>query len=219
MTDKVNIEEDLKAADTNTEVQDSIQDAVEENTADQESDLKQKVQELEAQVDEYKNNALLAMADTENARRRASMDVEKAHKYGQEKLINELLPIIDNLEQAIENIEKLSADNQAAAKSIAVEYMSATDAIAKLSAKSDTAFNQSIEGLQLTLKLFTDALNKSNVSIIDPQDEVFDSNLHEALSMAPSADVPENNILTVIQKGYKLADRVIRPAKVIVSKG
>lgn len=219
MTDKVNTEENLKVADTNTESQESIQDAAEETSTDKESDLKQKVQELEEQVQEHKNNALLAMADTENARRRASMDVEKAHKYGQEKLINELLPIIDNLEQAIENIEKLSADNQAAAKSIAVEYMSATDAIAKLSTKSDTAFNQSIEGLQLTLKLFTDALNKSNVSIIDPQDEVFDSNLHEALSMAPSADVPENNILTVIQKGYKLADRVIRPAKVIVSKG
>jgi molecular chaperone GrpE len=219
MTDKVNTEENLKVADTNTENQESIQDAAEETSTDKESDLKQKVQELEEQVQEHKNNALLAMADTENARRRASMDVEKAHKYGQEKLINELLPIIDNLEQAIENIEKLSADNQAAAKSIAVEYMSATDAIAKLSTKSDTAFNQSIEGLQLTLKLFTDALNKSNVSIIDPQDEVFDSNLHEALSMAPSADVPENNILTVIQKGYKLADRVIRPAKVIVSKG
>ena len=219
MTDKVNTEENLKVADTNTESQESIQDAAEETSTDKESDLKQKVQELEEQVQEHKNNALLAMADTENARRRASMDVEKAHKYGQEKLINELLPIIDNLEQAIENIEKLSADNQAAAKSIAVKYMSATDAIAKLSTKSDTAFNQSIEGLQLTLKLFTDALNKSNVSIIDPQDEVFDSNLHEALSMAPSADVPENNILTVIQKGYKLADRVIRPAKVIVSKG
>ena len=219
MTDTANTEEDIKVTDTSTEGQESIQDKAEELSIDNESDLKQKVKELETQVEEYKNNALLAMADTENARRRASMDVEKAHKYGQEKLINELLPIIDNLEQAIQNIEKLSVDNQTAAKNIAIEHMSANDAIAKLSTKSDTAFNQSIEGLQLTLKLFTDALNKSNVKIIDPQDEVFDSNLHEALSMAPSADVPENNILTVIQKGYKLADRVIRPAKVIVSKG
>ena len=97
--------------------------------------------------------------------------------------------------------------------------MSANEAVAKLSEQSEKAFTQSIEGLQLTLKLFTDALAKRDISIIDPQDEVFDSNLHEALSMAPSADVPADNILHVIQKGYKLVDRVIRPAKVIVSKG
>ena len=112
MTDKVNTEENninqeeqINTTDNNVEAEQEAQDIEQEASQSSDVDLTHTVQELEEKIEEYKNNVLLGLADTENAKRRARMDVEKADKYGQEKLINELLPIIDNLEQAIENIE------------------------------------------------------------------------------------------------------------------
>lgn len=75
------------------------------------------------------------------------------------------------------------------------------------------------EGLELTLKLFLDVLQKFNVEQLNPEGLVFDPKLHEAMSMQETSEVPQNTVLTVFQKGYKLYDRVIRPARVIVAKG
>lgn len=75
------------------------------------------------------------------------------------------------------------------------------------------------DGLELTMKLFLNVLEKYHIQQLNPQGEVFDPQMHEAMSMQPSTDVPPNTVLAVFQKGYKLHDRIIRPARVVVSKG
>lgn len=150
--------------------------------------LEEKLTLAEQKAHENWEKAVRAMAELENVRRRAERDVANAHRYGQEKLINSFLPVIDSLEQAIQLTE-------------------------------DKADETMREGLQLTLKLFLDALKKIEVEQIDPQGEVFNPQEHEAMSMQNVPGIEPNSILTVFQKGYKLNDRIIRPARVIVAKG
>ena len=128
------------------------------------------------------------MAELDNVRRRAEREVANAHRYGLEKLINSLLPVVDSLEQALQLAEK----------------------------SEDPAMH---EGLELTMKLFLDALAKYDVQQLNPQGELFDPQQHEAMTMQESADVVPNTVLAVFQRGYMLNDRVIRPARVIVAKG
>lgn len=136
---------------------------------------------------EYKEKSVRAMAELDNVRRRAEREIANAHRYGTEKLISALLPVIDSMEQAL----------QIAVKS------------------EDVAM---CEGLELTMKLFLDALQKFEVQQIDPIGLVFDPQEHEAMSMHDAPDAAPNTVIAVFQKGYKLSDRVIRPARVIVSK-
>ena len=128
-----------------------------------------------------------AIAELDNVRRRAEREVANAHRYGLEKLLSSLLPVVDSLEEALR--------------------------LADLHA--DTAMH---EGLDLTMKLFLDVLAKYDVQQLNPQGEPFDPQQHEAMSMQASQDVPSNTVLVVFQKGYKLNDRIIRPARVIVAK-
>ncbi|OGV43992.1 MAG: nucleotide exchange factor GrpE [Legionellales bacterium RIFCSPHIGHO2_12_FULL_42_9] len=129
-----------------------------------------------------------AVAELENVRRRAQREVEQAHKYSVEKLLASLLPILDSLEQA----------SQLAAKEVVHASM--------------------LDGLDLTIKLFLEALNKHGVQQLDPLGELFNPQEHEAMSMQELADAVPNSIVTVFQKGYRLNDRVIRHARVIVAK-
>lgn len=151
--------------------------------------LQAQVVELTQELQNTKEASLRALAEAQNARRRADQDVEKAHKYGQEKLINDLLPVVDNLERALASMD--AAD----------EAMSAT-----------------IEGINLTLKSFLDALARHQVAVVNPEGAPFDPQLHEAVSVVPNADVEPNTVLNVFQKGYTLHGRLIRPAIVVVSK-
>lgn len=128
-----------------------------------------------------------AMAELDNVRRRASIDVTNAHRYGAEKLLTSLLPVVDSLQQALQLAEKAS----------------------------DTAMH---EGLELTMKLFLDVLQKSDVQEIDPMGLPFNPQEHEAMSMQEVPGTAPNTVIAVFQKGYKLNDRLIRPARVIVSK-
>ncbi|KZN65540.1 molecular chaperone GrpE [Pseudoalteromonas luteoviolacea CPMOR-1] len=148
--------------------------------------------ELEAAkqtIEGQKDGVVRAAAEVENMRRRAAQDVEKAHKFALEKFSNELLPVIDNLERAIEFADK---ENEAT-KSI-------------------------LEGIEMTLKSFEDALGKFGVEAVNPQGETFSPEFHQAMSMQPSADVAPNTVLAVMQKGYTLNGRLLRPAMVMVSK-
>ncbi|MBS3798578.1 nucleotide exchange factor GrpE [Pseudoalteromonas sp. BDTF-M6] len=148
--------------------------------------------ELEAAkqtVEEQKDSVIRAAAEVENIRRRAAQDVEKAHKFALEKFANELLPVIDNLERAIEFADK---ENENLAPVL--------------------------EGIEMTAKSFVDAVAKFNVEVINPQGEAFNPELHQAMSMQPSADVAPNTVLAVMQKGYTLNGRLLRPAMVMVSK-
>jgi molecular chaperone GrpE len=170
--------------------EDSIEDDAEEvKTIEHASyaELEEKLNLTEKKMHENWETATRAMAELENVRRRAERDVSNAHKYGLEKLIDGVLPVIDSLEQAL-----LLAKN---------------------------AENSSLyEGLALTMKLFLDVLSKWNVVQINPLGEMFNPDCHEAMSMQAADDVKPNTVLLVFQQGYKLNDRVIRPARVIVSK-
>ncbi|MDX1836400.1 nucleotide exchange factor GrpE [Legionella taurinensis] len=149
--------------------------------------LEEKLLLAEKQAHENWEKSVRAIAELDNVRRRAERDVANAHRYGQEKLIASLLPILDSLEQALQLADK--------------------DANAAMH-----------EGLQLTMKLFLDVLDKHDVKQLDPQGEPFNPQEHEAMSMQDVPGVAPNSIVAVFQKGYKLNDRIIRPARVIVAK-
>ncbi len=129
---------------------------------------------------------LRARADCENVQRRATLDVENAHKYGMEKFARELLLVVDSLDQGL-----VAAENS-----------------------SDAGLK---EGMKLTQKLLLDTLDKFAIKVIDPIDQPFDPAQHEALSTQPSDGEP-NRVLVVFQKGFTLQERILRPARVIVSR-
>ena len=147
------------------------------------------VARLEAEVIEARDQALRAQADAQNAARRAEQEVEKARKFALEGFAKELLPVVDNLERAL---EAASGDDEAV-KAIA-------------------------EGVDLTLKSFQGALGKFHIEALDPLGEPFDPNLHQAMSMVENGDVEPNTVIAVMMKGYTLNGRLLRPAMVMVSK-
>lgn len=136
-----------------------------------------------------KETLLRAKAEVENMRRRTEQDIEKAHKFALERFTIELLPVIDNLERAIDLADK---DNQ--------------DLAAML------------EGVQLTLKSMLDAVHKFGVEVIEETNVPFNPELHQAMTMLESNEYQPNHIMMVMQKGYTLNGRLIRPAMVAVSK-
>ena len=151
-----------------------------------ESDLEAQLAELQSKADENWDRFVRASAEVENVRKRASRDVEHAHKFALEGFGRELLAVKDSLEMGL-----------AAADS--------ADAAALL------------EGSSATLKLLTTTLERFGIEEVDPEGEPFDPELHEAMTVQPSADVEPGSVLTVIQKGYTLNGRLLRPARVIVA--
>lgn len=162
------------------------------NTSEGESntdELSQRIETLQNELVTAKEDALRAQAEAQNARRRAEQDIEKAHKFGQEKIVNDLLPVVDNLERAVAaaNVE-------------------------------DEAIKPVIEGIELTLKSFVDALKRHSVEVVNPVGEPFDPQNHQAISAVENGEVEPNTVLDVFQKGYTLHGRLVRPAMVVVSK-
>jgi molecular chaperone GrpE len=155
----------------------------------EEPTLEDMVELLQVDVAAAKDAALRAQADAQNVKRRAEQDVEKARKFALESFSKELLPVVDNLERALES----AAGDDEAVKPIA-------------------------EGVELTLKSFLGALTKVNLLQVDPVGEPFDPNLHQAVSMVENPEVEPNTVIAVMQKGYTLNGRLIRPAMVMVSK-
>ncbi|PSJ46145.1 nucleotide exchange factor GrpE [Zobellella endophytica] len=154
------------------------------------AELEQKLADAEATVQTEKENALRALAEMENIRRRAAQDVEKAQKFALEKFASELLPVIDSLERALEHTDK-----------------------------EQEAFKAVCEGVELTLKSLLGTVEKFGVVAIDPKGQPFDPNKHQAMSMVESTEVAPNSVLAVMMKGYELNGRVLRPAMVMVAKG
>ena len=122
----------------------------------------------------------------ENLRRRTQIDLENAHKYGIEKLVSELIPVMDSMELGL-----------------AVEEAS-TESLR--------------EGMTLTINMVSQMFEKFNIKMIDPMNEKFDPELHQAMTAQPTDDVEPNTVLAVMQKGYVLNERLVRPAMVMVSK-
>ncbi|MBD3641988.1 MAG: nucleotide exchange factor GrpE [Marinobacter sp.] len=150
------------------------------------------VEALKAQVQELKDQMLRTQAEMQNVRRRSEIDVEKAHKFALEKFVKELLPVADSLEKAAESTEGQGESGELVA-SIR-------------------------EGVEMTLDLFLKSLAKFNVEQLNPVGEPFDPQQHEAMSMVPAPDAEPNSVVNVVQKGYLLNGRVVRPAMVIVAK-
>ena len=150
----------------------------------------EEIARLQEEVAQARDTALRAQADAQNVKRRAEQDVERARKFALERFVGEVLPVVDNLERALES----ASGGEEVVKPIA-------------------------EGVQLTLKSFLDALGKQNIEMVDPQGEPFDPNLHQAMSMVENNEVEPNTVIAVMQKGYTLNGRLVRPAMVMVSKG
>lgn len=153
-------------------------------------DLALLLEDARAKADDHWNQILRIQAELENTRRRAQADVEKAHKYGLDKFAQELLPVKDSLEMGLAAAE--GSDHEIAAKLR--------------------------EGTELTLKMFTGVLEKFGVKEVNPLGEPFNPELHQAMTMQPSEEYAPNTVTLVMQKGYTLNDRLIRPAMVMVSK-
>lgn len=141
--------------------------------------------QLERELAETK---LRLHAEVENARRRADMRVEEAHKFALGKFVKELLAVVDSIERGLESCPP-SEHNQAMR-----------------------------EGMELTYKMFLDILQKFSIEQVHPINSPFDPQKHEAIATQPSTETPPNTVLNVIQKGYMLNGRLIRPALVVVSK-
>ncbi|MAT66477.1 MAG: nucleotide exchange factor GrpE [Gammaproteobacteria bacterium] len=141
-------------------------------------------------ADEHWNQCIRLQAELDNLRKRAERDVANAHKFALEKFANDLLPVRDSLEMGI----------AAAGEGNEVDPV-------KLR-----------EGSELTLKMLADTMARFGIQEIDPQGQKFNPEYHEAMSMQERSDVEPNTVVTVIQKGYTLNDRLIRPAMVMVSR-
>jgi len=137
-----------------------------------------------------RDDLLRVQAEMQNMRRRTEQDIEKAHKYGQEKFSTELLTVMDNVERAL----------------------------AAASDHEDETVKAIYEGVDLTLKSFTDCFNRFHIGSVDPMGEPFDPQLQQAVTTLENPDVEPNTVIEVMQKGYTLHGRVIRPAMVVVSK-
>ena len=165
------------------------QDAPEgEQPADEMSLLQEQLEAAEAAAGMARDELLRVQAEMQNLRRRTEQDIEKAHKFGQEKFSTELLAVMDNLERSAAAAE----------------------------ASEDEAVQAIKEGVELTLKGFMDCFKRFNIEAVDPLGEPFDPQLHQAMSIQESPDAEPNSVIAVMQKGYTLHGRVIRPAMVMV---
>lgn len=186
--------EPISAEDIIAEAEAQVEEKL-DAAAESISEEQGKINELElalaaaqATVADQKDSVIRAKAEVDNVRRRAAQDVEKARKFALEKFAGELLPVVDNLERAI---EAFSEEEKEAGKH---------------------------EGVDLTLQGFLSTLKKFEVEAIDPQDQPFNPELHQAMSMQEVPGVEPNTVIAVMQKGYSLNGRLIRPAMVMVSK-
>ena len=186
------ISEEVLDSEETVEAEAEVVDTAEQATDDVGDDsaaFSAQIDTLTAALATAKDQTLRAQAEEQNARRRAQQDVEKAHKFGLDKFVGDLLPVIDNLDRALSTIDR-----------------------------EDDVFKAVIEGLDLTLKSFADTLGKHQVLEVNPEGEPFDPQLHQAMSMVESPDVEPNTVINVFQKGYTLHGRLVRPAMVVVAK-
>ena len=176
------------------EQHDEVEAVVEsDDSAGQVDPRDEKIANLEAQLAEAESReretVLRVKAEMENLRRRTEQDIEKAHKFALEKFVNELLPVIDSLDRALEVADKANPD-----------------------------MAPMVEGIELTLKSMLDVVRKFGVEVVADTNVPLDPNVHQAIAMVESDDVAAGNVLGVMQKGYTLNGRTIRAAMVTVAK-
>ncbi|MCG8325820.1 MAG: nucleotide exchange factor GrpE [Thiotrichales bacterium] len=155
--------------------------------ADELDKLREQLSVLEQRAAESNDRMLRAQAELDNVRKRSARDIENAHKYALDRFVTDLLPVIDSIE-------------------LGINAAGSAEDVASL-----------VEGMDLTLKKFSDVLEKSGVSVLDPAGEKFNPEQHEAVSMQAQEGVEPGMVISVMQKGYELNGRLIRPAMVMVS--
>jgi molecular chaperone GrpE len=143
----------------------------------------------ETKIVDQKDSVMRAIADADNARKRAQGEIDKARKFALEKFAGELLPVADNLERALQ-----------------------------VANPEDEAIKPIIDGVELTLKSFLSTIEKFGMSVIDPQGQPFNPEKHQAMSMQENTELPPNTVLAVMQKGYEINGRLLRPAMVLVTR-
>lgn len=186
------VEELKEAVEAATEEAQQDAPAEEQESGQEQQEEVSEQEALNQQLQDAQEQMLRLQAEMQNVRRRSEIDVEKAHKFALEKFVKELLPVADSLEKAVE-----STEGQEDAGELVTSIR---------------------QGVEMTLSLFMASLKKFNVEPINPVGEPFDPQQHEAMSMVPAPDAEPNSVVAVIQKGYLLNGRVIRPAMVMVAK-
>jgi molecular chaperone GrpE len=164
-------------------------EAVENGDSAAADDLTLQLEDARAKADENWDLLVRAKAELDNLRKRHERELENAHKYALERFVTDLLGVRDSMELGLSAAQEEGAD------------------VEKL-----------LEGTELTLKLFSDVMERFSVVQINPENEPFNPELHQAMSMQPRDDVPPNTVVAVVQKGYTLNGRLIRPAMVMVSQ-
>jgi molecular chaperone GrpE len=153
-----------------------------------EPSLEEALSAAEQELARHRDAMLRMQAEMENLRKRLLRDVERSRKFALERIMKDLLDVRDSMERGLE-----AADESATVESLR-------------------------EGQQLTLRMLTKVLEDHDLEVIDPKGQPFDPELHEAMTVMPAGDVDENTVIEVLQKGFRLHDRLIRPARVVVSR-
>ncbi|HCS27809.1 MAG TPA: nucleotide exchange factor GrpE [Spongiibacteraceae bacterium] len=160
-----------------------------EGELEERGDLDSQIEALQQELAEARDQALRTAAEAQNIRRRAEIDAENARKFAVERFAKDLLPVVDNLERALESVDA-----------------------------TDESMKAILEGVELTYRSFSDMLERHNLKAINPEGEPFDPQVHEAISMVEAPGAEPNSVINVVQKGYTLNDRLLRAAMVVVSK-
>jgi len=178
--------QDLENAAAEVQTDPEAEEAQLESPQKNADSLEAQLEQAQAKASENWDQLLRTRAEMDNMRRRQQKDIENAHKFGIEKLVGELLPVIDSMDLGL-------AHENASAESLR-------------------------EGMEMTMNMLKKMMEKLGIEEINPINEKFNPELHQAMSMQPSADVEPNSVIAVMQKGYALNGRLIRPAMVMVSK-
>lgn len=166
-----------------------IEPAIEIEVEPPEPGPEQRIAELEARVKETHDKYLRSVAELDNVRKRARKDQEEARVDAQSRVLREMLPVIDNLERAVAH-----------------------------AAQSGDGASGVLEGIRLVLRQFAQALERCNVHVVEARGLPFDPNQHEAVSQVVTADAPPGSVVEVMQTGYRIGERLLRPALVVVAK-
>lgn len=182
--------EEREKDDDDTAPRSNAADAVTEALLEAKGELSDALEQTQKEATSFREKWLRAAADLENYRKRAARERDDVQKFGNEKLLKDFLPLIDDLERAVSAVESVQTDDA----------------------------KQLLEGVKLVHKKFLGQLEKHGVSTFDSKGEIFDPARHEAVQQV-HADVPQGAVHEQLQRGFMLNDRLLRPAMVVVSLG
>ena len=180
---------DESKIEARVEISDQAESESESKTDTSEEDIEQQLLDAQATIKDYWDQIMRLKAEIENNIKRASRDIENAHKFALRNFAESLLPILDSMEMGQQAAEGEKAN-----------------------------LSSIVEGSQLTMTMFVQALEKHGLKQIDPIGESFDPDQHQAISIVEDENAESNTVISVMQKGFSLNDRLVRPAMVVVAK-